>query len=466
MSKLQLQPPVPEISFAIKGYAGKLAIWVPSALELGRWQCSDSLTAQHTLSAVTYTKSLMSLEYFRNTCAQLLSYYCTIIPETLSNYVPPSLSILGLYWRDPIDDVLQAARAIFVATADRLSSEQRKAFAASWAPKLKKDSEKDSKSLAILVLAILGSQWPDSMDKELTSQVTNELLKLLNQDTEGGALRIAAAELLGKGFPIWKNYIKDVDLLIQQLFSLSLLSDPPNISNTAHHALMLIGASEPKQFVVSLGQYILEVHSDNLNGKPLNVSQHSAAIMTLGSLIKQDPISLLPLLPRLVETVVRSLDPHVPYLRDSCLQATTKVLHALVKQYPMVSFHQESQRLAVGTQDAVIVIYDLKTATRCHLLEGHKGAISAVSFASTGKMLASYSITDSEVKFWQISGNFLGFLGYSPHCIRTYSVNKVDKNLSQMNLLESIRLKWSSPQEVTLVRAWEGPLTFNSKNPK
>jgi hypothetical protein len=167
----------------------------------------------------------------------------------------------------------------------------------------------------------------------------------------------------------WKD-IKDIDGLIQKLFSLSLLTDPPNISSTAHHALMLIGAQEPKQFVISLGHYILEVHhSDNLGGKPVNVSQHSAAILTLGALIKQDPISLLPLLPRLAETVVRSLDPHVPYLRDSCIQATTKVLHALVKQYPMVSFHQETQRLAVGTQDSVIVIYDLKTATRWHVLE-------------------------------------------------------------------------------------------------
>lgn len=52
---------------------------------------------------------------------------------------------------------------------------------------------------------------------------------------------------------------------------------------------MLIGAAEPKQFVTSLGQYILEVHYNDsvLAGKPANVSQHSAAIMTLGSLIKQ-----------------------------------------------------------------------------------------------------------------------------------------------------------------------------------
>lgn len=145
----------------------------------------------------------------------------------------------------------------------------------------------------------------------------------------------------------------------------------------------------------------------------------------LGSYSIQDPVSLLPLLPRLVETVVRSLDPHVPYLRDRCLQATTKVLHALVKQYPMVSFHQESQRLAVGTQDSVIVIYDLKTATRWHVLEGHTGPITAISFAPNGKMLASYSLQDTEVRFWQTTSS-IWIIGYSPHCIRTYKVNKVD----------------------------------------
>lgn len=93
------------------------------------------------------------------------------------------------------------------------------------------------------------------------------------------------------------------------------------------------------------------------------------------------------------------------------LLATTKVLHTLVKQYPMVSFHQESQRLAIGTKDSVIIIYDLKTASRWHILEvymkfiffflilikGHHSAITAVSFVTNGKILASYSIEDNEV---------------------------------------------------------------------
>lgn len=78
-----------------------------------------------------------------------------------------------------------------------------------------------------------------------------------------------------------------MDALIQQLFAISLLQEPHNISTTAHHALMMIGSAEPKQFVLSLGKYILEVHHNDVSGKAPNVSQHSAAMMTLGSLIKQ-----------------------------------------------------------------------------------------------------------------------------------------------------------------------------------
>jgi WD40 repeat protein len=52
----------------------------------------------------------------------------------------------------------------------------------------------------------------------------------------------------------------------------------------------------------------------------------------------------------------------------------------------MVSFHHDSQRLAVGSSDNVIVIYDLKTASRWHVLEGHKQALSAVAFSENGKV--------------------------------------------------------------------------------
>jgi WD40 repeat protein len=242
---------------------------------------------------------------------------------------------------------------------------------------------------------------------------------------------VAAVELLGKGFLIWRSFIKDLPRLIHTLFSMSLGNEQQLLTTTAHRALMLVGTGEPKQFVQALAVFILDVHfSDSipsaLTGKTAPIQQNSAALLTLGSLIKKDPAALLSCLPQLVETVVRSLDPHVPYLRDNCLQAATKVLHALVKQYPMVSFHQETQRLAVGTNDSFVIIFDLKTANKWHQLEGHTGPITAVAFAPNGKMLASYSIEDCEVRFWQTHTSIFGIIGSNPHCLRSYRVSKVE----------------------------------------
>lgn len=60
-------------------------------------------------------------------------------------------------------------------------------------------------------------------------------------------------------------------------------------------------------------------------------ANHSAAaVMVLGALVRKDSQAVLSQLPRLVETVVKSLDPHSPSLRDACLKASTAVLHVMV----------------------------------------------------------------------------------------------------------------------------------------
>lgn len=163
----------------------------------------------------------------------------------------------------------------------------------------------------------------------------------------------------------------------------------------------------------------------------------------------------------------------------------------------MVSFHQESQRMAVGTGDNAIVIYDLKTATRWHVLEGHKNTISAVAFSENGKALASYSFVECAVRIWQASSSFLGILsGAQLQCVKVLSVSKS----ASMNLfllifcvyvyllfyyyvyvyvyvlniyiyikepvplqmqLQTVKLQWVTPSMLNLFRGWEDPVTFN-----
>jgi len=244
-----------------------------------------------------------------------------------------------------------------------------------------------------------------------------------------------------------------VNLLIHRLFKLSLLPDQKALTTTAHHALLLIGAREPIQFLKAIGRPLLP-------GKPgpeLNPTEHSQALQTIGSLVKKHPASLLSTLPALVDSVVRSLDPHVPYLRNACLKSATALVHDLVRRYPMIGFHQLSQRLAVGTREGAILIYDLISATRWFTLEGHnKQEISAVSFESEGDYLASYSIPDATVKIWKTVASFFGILGSSPTCYKTINVSPTTKSITPTQLLEpAVKLQWTSQKEFLLVRLWE-----------
>ena len=54
----------------------------------------------------------------------------------------------------------------------------------------------------------------------------------------------------------------------------------------------------------------------------------------------------------------------------------------MVKLFPMVAFHHESQRLAVGTHDGPIAIYDVRTSAKWKILEGHTGNVTCLSFDS------------------------------------------------------------------------------------
>lgn len=55
----------------------------------------------------------------------------------------------------------------------------------------------------------------------------------------------------------YKLDVKDIARLIRALFTLSLQGD--TLGHTANHALMLIGALEPKQFIITLGY---EIHRE------------------------------------------------------------------------------------------------------------------------------------------------------------------------------------------------------------
>eukprot|EP01071_Lankesteria_metandrocarpae_P008372 Lankesteria_metandrocarpae@DN4946_c1_g2_i3.p1 len=142
----------------------------------------------------------------------------------------------------------------------------------------------------------------------------------------------------------------------------------------------------------------------------------NTALLVLTNFVYRFPSLIVDFLPQVTEVIVRCLQPSDAALRQSVLHAATSALYQLVKVFPMVTFHQLTQRFAVGTTDGFIVLYDLRTAAKWRVLKtepatrgGRVSGVTAVAFSEDGLYLGSYSAEDCVFRHWQCSGS--GFFG-------------------------------------------------------
>ncbi|CBZ53604.1 hypothetical protein NCLIV_033910 [Neospora caninum Liverpool] len=178
----------------------------------------------------------------------------------------------------------------------------------------------------------------------------------------------------------------------------------------------------------------------------------AAALLTLVQFSARIPELSLEHLPDIVEAVVRCLDPAEPHLRRRALNAATAALFHLVRCFPMATFHQQTQRFAVGCADGLIILYDLRTATKWKVLEGHTGAVNCLSFSDDGSLLASYSSADCTMRLWQSSssGFFGGILGISAKSQKVIQLPPCPKNIFWQSIpyqLETVRMVNKSKTE-------------------
>ncbi|PWN18103.1 hypothetical protein BCV69DRAFT_242606, partial [Microstroma glucosiphilum] len=124
--------------------------------------------------------------------------------------------------------------------------------------------------------------------------------------------------------------------------------------------------------------FMTTLHLDILQAA--TAAQANATMHLVAYIIRRRPLVLYANLPRLTEAVVKSLDPTSP-LRESVLSSATLMISELIGAYPCIAFHNRLQRLAIGTHEGAVVLYDLKTATRLFILEGHQKRVDAVSFS-------------------------------------------------------------------------------------
>ena len=224
---------------------------------------------------------------------------------------------------------------------------------------------------ALVVLAVIGSHFQEALDTGTCARVAESLVRAVSS---ANALHAkVASHLLSRGAKVWAPHIRNGEGLMRVLYvRYWRYSDFQSTMADTEWALRCMAPVLPSEFVEVVGeeasrhsQLVCHVRSE----------RSVAAIKVLVALFKRNPVEMLPALPRAVEVVLRTLDPGHPLVRQALMQHSTAALKEIVRKFPMTAFHQDTQRFAVGTVDALIVIYDLRTATKWRVLEGHEGPI-------------------------------------------------------------------------------------------
>jgi hypothetical protein len=318
-------------------------------------------------------------------------------------------------------EIQQAARSIFRATVSKWSASTWKRAIRYWFSKLSgHDVHASSEpARAAIILAVLGSspeQGP--MDTKIKGEVAAALIAMAGEGKIG--FRVAALELLGRGFSTWEPHISAVSLIryLEQLagFLPALLGSPaatptsapvavqpPSVQQMARQAILSIATSSTAVFVQTL---VLDLtHAKT-------AEERKGCLRLISVFVHKKPGILQPHLLRIVEGVIKCLEPNNSQLRETLLQYVTTTLADLVKTFPSIAFHGSTQRLLCGDWDGPCVVFDLKTGQKWQILEGH-GTCSAAAFAPSGKVAATFSAEDGAVLIFYLSSSFFGLLSGS-----------------------------------------------------
>ncbi|SPO20149.1 uncharacterized protein UTRI_00545_B [Ustilago trichophora] len=405
------------------------------------WKLSSRLTTMRLLVASALLRVLSNVSELKGLTEEL---QCFVEDEahlallagvgfrgvTLNELVP--------YWLDSNLELQNASRTIFQAALTRLDQAQLDEVCSQWqgllsSAKTATQASKpgaDSKAavaaassgigeaeLRARALALLGSiavERYTSVSPKVLKDIASTIHGAIVSD-RGSEMRSAqesqmlavAIELCRGGFSMWQHYF-DATEVVRSLFALSTSTSGGNTSDgdlrsLARSATLQIAAENTPLFMTTLSLDILHARS----------AAHCAATMRLVAfMVRRRPSVLVANLPRLAEAVVKSLDPTHTTMREAVVNAATVMISELVSTYPSVNFFGGGQRLAVGTHEGAVIMYDLKTATRLYVLEGHRRRADAVSFSPDGRRLVTMSLEEGRVLVWKTSSGFSSF--FSP----------------------------------------------------
>uniref|UniRef100_A0A8K9Y3G6 WDR72-like alpha-solenoid domain-containing protein n=1 Tax=Oncorhynchus mykiss TaxID=8022 RepID=A0A8K9Y3G6_ONCMY len=422
--------------------------------------------------------------------SQLAAMHCVMLPDLLGldKFRPPLLEMLARRWQDRCLEVREAAQALLLAELRRIGQSGRKDTIDLWAPYLPQYVDQVSSPGTSADPAVPSPPLPDTLPVE-TQLPTAEEMEVTDDDIIAGkaltflllqppspkmpphsTIRRTAIDLIGRGFTVWEPYM-DVSAVLMGLLELCAdaekqlanitmglpLNPAADSARSARHALSLIATARPPAFITTIAREVHRHTAMQANSQ----SQQNVHTTSLGR-AKTEIIRVIDILIEKMPTDVVDLLVEVMDIIMYCIEGSLVKKKGLNECFPaickfyMVGYCDRSHRIAVGARQGSVALYDVRTG-KCQNIHGHKGPITAVSFAPDGRYLATYSNADSHISFWQMNTSLLGSIGMlnsTPQlkCIKTYQVPPVQPaSPGSQNALKLARLIWTSNRNVILM---------------
>uniref|UniRef100_A0A7N8XCJ0 WD repeat domain 7 n=1 Tax=Mastacembelus armatus TaxID=205130 RepID=A0A7N8XCJ0_9TELE len=420
--------------------------------------------------------------------SQLAAMHCVMLPDLLGldKFRPPLLEMLARRWQDRCLEVREAAQALLLAELRRIGQSGRKETIDMWAPYLPQyvdtvsspgTTEPTPPAAPLPEVQPIETKAPeeemDITDDDITAGKALTFLLLQPPSPKLPAhstIRRTAIDLIGRGFTVWEPYM-DVSAVLmgllelcadaeKQLANISMglpLNPPADSARSARHALSLIATARPPAFITTIAKEVHRYNAAQANSQ----SQQNIHTTTLAR-AKTEILRVIDILIEKMPGDVVDLLVEVMDIIMYCIEGSLVKKKGLQECFPtickfyMVGYCDRSHRIAVGARQGSVALYDVRTG-KCQNIHGHKGPITAVSFAPDGRYLATYSNADSHISFWQMNTSLLGSIGMlnsAPQlrCIKTYQVPPVQPaSPGSQNHLKLARLIWTSNRNVILM---------------
>ena len=320
-------------------------------------------------------------------------------------------------------------------------------------------------------------------------KITHLLVLFVFKNLKNKALKISFSknifELLGKSTEILnKIYAKNASnyalFLIQYYCSLNI---PINLSSSFkkydignialikneenHNFLKIIIFKYIKNYSKTKVSYVLKLIVDEFK-KVENDSEkeitnyYSYLVEILWLIFKERNHKLVQYLPTVTNQIMRLMSPTNKQLKSICMENSKKVLSCLIINYPMIAFHQNTQKLAVGSVDGKIFIYDMTTGSIWKNLAAHNTQVSALIFDSTGNSIISYSTQEHLLKCWRIGlANFFGNF-FSMKEYKSKKLPEIKKEIAPEIILSNTKFQLTNKEgQVLLTREDKSVVDYN-----